>query len=298
MSWLLFMDESGHDHKQMPYEVRGGVALQDQRVWPFIRAVSGLEENCFGVRLADYKKEFKGSKLLDKDRIKWSEQGPLQSNEERRRNARAFLSKGLQKQKQTKAEFTGYGQACRELSQGIFRLLQEHGAKLFASVIPCGVKPPETFEAREFLRKDHVFLLERFYYFVRNQQEQGLIVMDQVEEQSDIRFVRKLERYFVKTTKGNQRADWIVPAPFFSSSYLSVPIQVADVCIYCLNWGFRRPQWQMDAPTRPRIEQDFSGWIQRLENRQRIRRTYGTPKTLCSIAFVQNPYGGGRERRA
>jgi len=27
MAWLLFLDESGHDHKQMPYEVRGGVAL-------------------------------------------------------------------------------------------------------------------------------------------------------------------------------------------------------------------------------------------------------------------------------
>ena len=68
MSWLLFMDESGHDHKQMPYEVRGGIALQDRRVWPFIRAVASLEENCFGVRLADFKKEFKGAKLLDKDR--------------------------------------------------------------------------------------------------------------------------------------------------------------------------------------------------------------------------------------
>lgn len=26
MSWLLFLDESGHDHKQIPYEVRGGIA--------------------------------------------------------------------------------------------------------------------------------------------------------------------------------------------------------------------------------------------------------------------------------
>lgn len=27
MSWFLFLDESGHDHKTMPYEVRGGIAL-------------------------------------------------------------------------------------------------------------------------------------------------------------------------------------------------------------------------------------------------------------------------------
>lgn len=27
MSWLLFMDESGYDHRVMPYEVTGGIAL-------------------------------------------------------------------------------------------------------------------------------------------------------------------------------------------------------------------------------------------------------------------------------
>ena len=39
MAWLLFMDESGHDHKQMPYEVRGGFALHDEQLWPFVRDV-------------------------------------------------------------------------------------------------------------------------------------------------------------------------------------------------------------------------------------------------------------------
>ena len=27
MAWLFFIDESGHDHKHMPYEVRGGFAI-------------------------------------------------------------------------------------------------------------------------------------------------------------------------------------------------------------------------------------------------------------------------------
>ena len=298
MSWLLFMDESGHDHKQMPYEVRGGIALQDRRVWPFIRAVASLEENCFGVRLADFKKEFKGAKLLDKDRMAWAKRDVRQSHEERKRNARAFLSKGLQKVSPKRSEFTGYGQACLEMAQGIFRLLRDHEAKLFASVIPRGVKSPEDHAAKTYLRKDHVFLLERFYHFVRKRQEQGLLVLDQVEEQSDLAFVRQMERYFVRTAKGTQRADWIVPAPFFSSSYLSVPIQVADVCIYCINWGFRRPKWGLNAPTRPEIEQNFSGWISRLENKDRIKKQSGTPKTLYGIVFVRNPYGPGRETSA
>lgn len=37
MSWLLFMDESGHDHKNMPYEVRGGVAIHAGQLWPFVQ---------------------------------------------------------------------------------------------------------------------------------------------------------------------------------------------------------------------------------------------------------------------
>lgn len=128
------MDESGHDHKQMPYEVRGGVALQDRRVWPFVRAINNLEVDCFGVRLADFKKELKGEKLLDKDRMKWAGQGLAQGDEERRKNARSFLSKGLQKLQPTRDEFTGYGQASFQMAQGIFRLLREHDARLFVFV--------------------------------------------------------------------------------------------------------------------------------------------------------------------
>lgn len=289
MSWLLFMDESGHDHKHMPYEVRGGVAIHDRRVWPFIRSVANLELDCFGVKLADFKKEFKGEKLLDKDRMKWAFQDPLQSDEERRRNARTFLSKGLQKLAPTRGEFSGYGQASFQMAQGIFRLLREHGSHIFASAIPRGVKTPTTFEAAEYLRKDHVFLFERFATFCESKQEQGLLIMDQVEQQHDLRFIRKVERYFVRTVKGTQRADWVVPSPLFTSSHLSIPVQVADVCIYALNWGYRRKGWGMDAPTRDDIEQNFSGWLKVLEFHPGIEKS----RRNCSIVFIKNPYGSG-----
>lgn len=48
MSWLLFLDESGHDHKKMPYEVRGGVAMHAGQLWPFVQAMQRLELECFG----------------------------------------------------------------------------------------------------------------------------------------------------------------------------------------------------------------------------------------------------------
>jgi len=59
VSWLLFLDESGHDHKQMPYEVRGGIALRDGKLWPFVQAMRRLERDSFGAELHQYRKELK-----------------------------------------------------------------------------------------------------------------------------------------------------------------------------------------------------------------------------------------------
>ena len=67
MSYLWFMDESGHDHRSMPYEVRGGVALHASRVWPFVQKMRALEQEAFGGSLHKFATEIKGSKLLDKD---------------------------------------------------------------------------------------------------------------------------------------------------------------------------------------------------------------------------------------
>jgi len=83
MAWLLFLDESGHDHRQMPYEVRGGVALHAGEVWPFVQDLQRLELDCFGTRLARFQKELKGCKLLDRDRFKWAAQGGVMETEER-----------------------------------------------------------------------------------------------------------------------------------------------------------------------------------------------------------------------
>jgi len=74
MSWLLFMDESGHDHKEMPAEVRGGVAIHVSRLWQFVQKWHEVERDVFGVNLIEYKKEVKGSRLLDRDRFKWANQ--------------------------------------------------------------------------------------------------------------------------------------------------------------------------------------------------------------------------------
>lgn len=293
MSWLLFLDESGHDHKQMPYEVRGGIALQDEQLWPFVRAMKRLELDCFGAQLHLYRKELKGSTLLDKKRFRFANQANSMAAEARRKHARGFLTKGLEKKNPTRDEFTAYGQACLEMARGTFQLLRDHQAVLFASAIPASIKKPTQPYIEEFLRKDHVFLQERFFYFLEAQRQYGLLVMDEVEKAADRKFVRQLDAYFTRTATGRYRTAWIVPTPFFVASDMTYPVQAADLCIYCLNWGFRLPSQGMNAAKRDEIGDEFGPWLNQLQfagEGSKDGRTFN----CWGIVYVQNPYAPGR----
>ena len=289
MSFLLFLDESGHDHRNTPYEVRGGIALHSTKLWPFVQAMRKLEESSFGDALDRYGAEIKGHQLLDKDRFKWANQGPLLDDLARRKHALGFLNKGAEKKKPTRTEFTAYGQASLMMARGIFQLLYAHDAVLFASAIPRKVAKPATFEVEEFLRKDHVFLLERYFFFLDGKHEPGLLVMDETDKALDRHFVRQMERYFTKTQTGWQRTAWIVPTPFFVSSAMTYPVQAADVCIYCINWGFRLPTRGMNEPVRKEIQQEFGSWIMRLQFRGDAYKE-GEIHQIFGITYVPDPY--------
>jgi hypothetical protein len=211
MSWLLFLDESGHDHKQMPYEVRGGIGIRDAQLWPFAQAMHRLELASFGAQLHEYSSELKGSTLLDRKRFKFAAQASPMAPEARRKHCRGFLTKGLEKKSPSREEFTAYGQACLEMARGAFQLLRDHGAVLFASIIPRSVTKPDATHIDEFLRKDHVYLLERYFYFLESKREHGLLVMDEVEKTADRKFVRQMEAYFIRTAPGQYRTTWVVP---------------------------------------------------------------------------------------
>jgi len=48
MAQMFFMDESGHDHKTMPYEVRGGFSIHMSKLWPFVQDIYMLW-NCIAL---------------------------------------------------------------------------------------------------------------------------------------------------------------------------------------------------------------------------------------------------------
>lgn len=293
MSWLLFLDESGHDHQTTPYEVRGGIALHARKLWPFVQAMKQMEQSSFGDFIHRYRSELKGHRLLNKKRWKWAAQDAPLDDVARRKHCLSFLNKGVQGRRPTRVEFTAYGQACLMFARGLFPLLESYEAKLYASAIPCDVTRPATYEAKEYLRKDHVFLFERYFYQLERNQEHGLLVLDESDKQDDRRFVRRVESYFTKTQTGRQRTAWIVPAPLFVSSDMAYPVQAADIAIYCVNWGFRLRSQGMGALTRQEIEDEFSPWLRRLQfegDGYRDGRVYH----MYGITYVENPYGRGR----
>jgi Protein of unknown function (DUF3800) len=289
LSWLLFLDESGQDHRNTPYEVRGGIALHASKLWSFVQQLQQLELAAFGAHLAEFRTEVKGSKLIDKNRFEWAAQSDWMPDEQRRKASRAFLTKGLEKKSPSRLEFTAYGQASLEMARGVFQILHASDAKLFAAIIPVNATRPDTFQAAEYLRKDQVFLLERFFYFLEERREHGILVFDQVDKGADLKFVRQIERYFSRTQTGRYRTVWIVPTPLFVSSDLTYPTQAADLCIYAINWGFRLPNQGMAAPVRDEVATEFRQWLSDLQYRGKGQRADQVFETY-GIFYVPDPY--------
>jgi Protein of unknown function (DUF3800) len=287
------MDESGHDHRHAPYEVRGGIAVSDHRLWNLINELQEAEVSSFGVLLREYGSEIKGKKLLEKKRFKWATSRPVMSGEERRRKCMNFLQKGLRREQPTGEEFAAYGQASLRFVRRAFEICASQQVMVFASCIPRGQRRSKGDTSMQMLRKDLVYLLERFYYFLetRHPAVRGLLVFDEVERTQAHRIITRLIRYFRRSTKGQQRAQRIIPSPFFVASDLTYPIQVADIVIYCVNWAYRIPGREMDEPVRQELADTYLDLLNRLVYRGKVE-TDGEEHAVHGVVFVPEPFTG------
>ena len=175
--------------------------------------------------------------------------------------------------------------------EDLIDLLLGHDARLFAAFIPPLPRPPGL--AYDFPRKDIVFLMERYYYFLDECDDTCLLVMDRTEKPSDREFAGRMERYFTDTNRGVLRSQRVVPAPLFVDSDMAYGVQAADVCIYILNWG--RRFGTMNAPVRAEI-QDFAHLVEHLEWHASITRGTETFRTH-SVFYVPDPYTARSEKR-
>jgi hypothetical protein len=61
---LLFVDESGRDLRESPYEVLAGVVVEDRDLWNLVQAIQSAETEHFGRRIARGTGELKARHLL------------------------------------------------------------------------------------------------------------------------------------------------------------------------------------------------------------------------------------------
>jgi len=246
MAYFLFVDQSGQDQRESPYETLAGVSVEDRDLWNLITALHTSEQEHFGRRYTQGSRELKGSRLLNRKTFRLAAQEPAISQEERTELARACLDSGATAGRR---ELTALAQAKLSLARESLIIATRFRCRCFASIIDRDAPRP----AANYLRKDYAYLFERFFYFLEDSggEDLGVIVFDELEKSSSHILLDQMHRYFRETAKGRQRSSRIVPEAFFVHSDLTTGIQLADLAAYIVSWGVRLQS--MSRPARPEL---------------------------------------------
>jgi len=242
---LLFIDESGHDRRAMPCEVLAGVLVAEHSLWNMVRAIRSIEQDCFGGYLRDLvSEERKAKKLLKVKRFRQATKGASFCPGEQRELTKALLLRGKEARmkKETDSEPTGkeliaYSRSVLDFVHNILDIAASFNVRVIASVVDSGAPRPEP----GFLRKDYVYLFERYFYLLEGMSpsERGLVVFDELDKAQSHLLLNQMASYFLGTEPGRYRSSRIVPEPFFVHSELTSGIFLADLVAYILGWGWR-----------------------------------------------------------
>jgi hypothetical protein len=219
------------------YEVICSVAIQDKDLWNLITQLKSIEEQILGIRYDKNHNEIKGRKFLKKKVFKQAAMMPTIPSKERAQLAKECLENG---ENATKAQLTALAQAKLHYVEKVLELCAQFRLKVFAAITSEPVRETDD-ETDGLLRRDYVYTFERMYYYLddKYKDDQGIIVFDELEKSKSHILISELENYFIKSTKGRQRAGLIIPEPFFVHSELTTGIQVADLLAYIISWGMR-----------------------------------------------------------
>lgn len=254
---LLFIDESGHDHHEMPCEVLAGVAVSECNLWNLVKAVRAAEKDYFGDYLRNLRvTELKAKKLLKRKRFRsaWRRVGIPE--DELPALARSALMKGISASEDggaagavTERELVAYSRQVLKFVDEVVNIAARYEVRVIASVVDIKSPRPDT----GMLRKDYVYLFERYFYLLEGQpaHERGLVVFDELEKTKAKVLIQQMAAYFLGTQNGRYRSARIVPEPFFVHSELTTGVFLADLAAYTLGWGWRRPP--MPQPAREEL---------------------------------------------
>lgn len=233
MSYLLFVDQSGHD-RTAPYEVLAGVSIEDRDLWNLITALQTAEKGQFGRRYSQGSRELKGTKLLKRKTFRQAAQEPAIPERERTVLARECLDSGATA---TRRQLTALAQAKLSFVREVLLIASQFRCRAFASIVDRDALRPSA----DYLRKDYAYLFQRFFYFLEDTAANaaGIVVFDELEKSSSHILLDQMHRYFSETAVGRQRASRIIPEAFFVHSDLTTGVQLADLAAYVISWGVR-----------------------------------------------------------
>ena len=281
MAYLLFVDESGQDRRQSPYEVLAGAAIHDTQLWTFVRDIQQAEERFFGSRVTLGPRELKARKLLDARTFRHAAQMepiPLQGRADL---AAAALADGAHA---TRQQITALAQAKIEYCGYVLEQCASRGVRIFASIVERDAPYPQG----DVLRKDYAYLFERFFYFVDAQleHERGLVIFDELERSQAHVLSGQMSAYFNDTRTGQTRSQRIIPEPLFVHSDLTTGIQVADLVAYIISWNVR--VGQMSHPKRRALDQLGQAVLDLRYRAVRERSGYPDGFVIWSFAIIDD----------
>jgi hypothetical protein len=246
MAFFMFIDESGQDQRESPYEVLAGVVIEDKNLWPLIHALHKTELGYFGCRYATEERELKAKRLLKTKTFRQAGAAEPIDSEVRRKLAKKCLETGAGAPPRQQAALA---QAKIGYVGKVLELAAAFDCKAFASIAPQEAPRPTD----DYLRRDYAFLFERFYFLLREQagEPRGIVVFDELGRSQSHLLIDQMARYFMGTTKGRTRRRRIIPEPFFVQSHLTTGIHLPDLVAYIISWGVRISG--MSAPARPEL---------------------------------------------
>ncbi len=242
---LLFVDESGHDKHKIPYEVLAGVAIAEPDLWNLVQAIRSAEREHFGGYLRNLVAgEIKGRSLLKTKRFKSAARNVQIAPEELVDLTYSCLRKGVAASQQgladsgsTEREIVAYSRQVLSFVHKVIDLAAGYNVQVFASVVDLAAPRPEP----NRLRKDYVYLFERYFYFLETlpMRERGLVVFDELDKAQSHILLQQMAAYFLGAATGRYRSSRIVPEPFFVHSDLTTGVFLADLTAYVLGWAWR-----------------------------------------------------------
>jgi Protein of unknown function (DUF3800) len=252
---LLFIDESGHDRSGTPCEVLAGVAIAEDNLWNLVRSIRSAERDHFGGYLRELlREETKGKKLLKSDRFHEANSKVTIAPAERVQLANSLLTKGKASRGQpsnnpTQIEIVAYSRQVLDFVHSVVDIAAGFSVQVFAAMVDPNAPRPGPGK----LRKDYVYLFERYFYFLETlpPRERGLVVFDELDKAQAHGLLHQMATYFGGTETGRYRSSRIVPEPFFVHSDLTTGVFLADLVAYILGWGWRTGK--MPQPARPEL---------------------------------------------